>query len=270
VCTVILSIQPGAPALLAGVRDELTDRPWEPPGWHWPGHPGLIGGRDLLAGGSWLVVAPAAARAACVLNGRGRPAPASTRQSRGVLPLQAAGGRLEQAGLAGFDPFQLLAVETDRATLWGWDGERLFERELGPGLYLVVNSGLASDAPPLGGLHPGGPGLRWPAHERERAAYFLPRFSAAARPVPRPGPPVPAAWGEWLPLLNGGGLAPEDPRALIVRRDLGGGRAWGTTSISLVALWPGGTRFDFTAAPGDPGSWRPVPLSRVSQPGRVS
>jgi len=42
-CTAILSIEPGAPVLLAGIRDELVDRAWEPPGRQWPDHPGLIG-----------------------------------------------------------------------------------------------------------------------------------------------------------------------------------------------------------------------------------
>jgi len=55
-CTALLSIQPGLPALLVGVRDELSDRAWEPPGRHWPDHPGLVGGRDLQAGGTWLAV----------------------------------------------------------------------------------------------------------------------------------------------------------------------------------------------------------------------
>jgi uncharacterized protein with NRDE domain len=50
-CTAILDLAPGAPALLAGVRDELIDRAWQPPGRYWPDHPGLIGGRDLQAAG---------------------------------------------------------------------------------------------------------------------------------------------------------------------------------------------------------------------------
>ena len=120
-CTAILSIEAGAPVLLAGVRDELVDRAWRPPGRHWPGYPGLIGGLDLAAGGTWLAVAPAERRAACVLNGRGRMAPERTRRSRGVLPLQAAAGeRLERAGLADFDPFHLLSAEPGVAVLWGW------------------------------------------------------------------------------------------------------------------------------------------------------
>ena len=84
----------------------------------------------------------------------------------------------------------------------------------------------------------------------------------AARPVPGPGGPTARAWGTWLPLLTGDGLTTDDPRALIVRRDLGDGRIWGTTSISLVALGPGGLlRYDFTARPGDPGAWYPVPTT---------
>jgi hypothetical protein len=58
--------------------------------------------------------------------------------------------------------------------------------------------------------------------------------------------------------MNGDGLDPSDPRALIVRRDLGAGRIWGTTSISLVAMSPGGLRYDFTGRPGEPDAWYPV------------
>jgi Transport and Golgi organisation 2 len=249
-CTAILSIEPGAPVLLAGIRDELVDRAWEPPGRHWPDHPGLIGGRDLLAGGTWLAVAPAAHRVACVLNARGRMAPAGSRRTRGVLPLQAADdGKLARAGLAEFDPFHLLIAEPGTGALWNWDGERLAERELDAGEYIVVNSGLDRN---LGPAH---------EHEQARIAHFLPRLRAAARPAPRPDGTTAQAWGAWLPLLTGDGLATDDPRALIVRRDLGDGRIWGTTSISLVALWPGGPlRYDFTARPGDPDAWYPVPV----------
>jgi len=77
--------------------------------------------------------------------------------------------------------------------------------------------------------------------------------------MPRPGGPAPDAWGAWLPLVDGGGIDPEDPQALIVRRDLGDGRTWGTTSVSLVALSPEAVRYDFTGTPGDPAAWYPVP-----------
>lgn len=266
-CTAILSIEAGAPVLLAGIRDELVGRAWEPPGRHWPDHPGLIGGRDLVAGGTWLAVAPEARRVACVLNGRGRMAPEGSRRTRGVLPLQAAeDGKLARAGLADFDPFHLLSAEPGTAVLWSWDGDQLAERELEPGLHVVVNSGLASD---LGAASAGGPGAPGqPAgasatardHERARIAHFLPRLRAARLPVPRPGGPVAQAWGAWLPLMNGDGIGADDPRALIVRHDLGDGRVYGTTSISLVALARDGLRYDFTGRPGDPDAWYPVPV----------
>lgn len=259
-CTAILGIEPGRPLLLAGIRDELADRAWRPPGAYWPDRPGVIGGRDLLAGGTWLAVAPAARRAACVLNGRGRMAPTASRRSRGEIPLYAAAdGKLPDADLAVFDPFHLLVAEPGRAVLWSWDGDRLAERELGRGLHMVLNSGLAGDLTSAASTADGGgPGR---AHELARVGHFLPRLRAAGRPDPEPGAPVADAWGPWLPLLNGDGLGTGDPRALIVRRDLGGGRVWGTTSVSLVGLAPDRVRYDFTGSPGDPEGWYPVSLA---------
>jgi hypothetical protein len=263
-CTAILSVEPGGPVLLAGIRDELVGRPWEPPGRHWPDHPGLVGGRDLQAGGTWLAVAPEARRAATVLNGRGRMAPEGSRRTRGVLPLQAADdGKLARAGLADHDPFHVLCAEPGAAVLWSWDGEQLAERELGPGLHLVVNSGLASD-PGSGGTAEAAPASTARDHELARVAHFLPRLHAAALPRPRPGDPVARAWGDWLPLMDGDGLSPDDPRALLVRHDLGDGRVYGTTSVSLVALAPDGVRYDFTGRPGVPGTWYPVAVGELA------
>jgi Transport and Golgi organisation 2 len=145
-CTALLSIDRNGQVLLVGVRDEMLARAWEPPARHWPELPGLIGGRDLQAGGTWLAVSPDDRRAACVLNGRGQQAPAATRRSRGELPLLAALGKpLDRSTLAYLDPFHLLTAEPGRATLQSWDGQNLIDRELPPGLHLAVNSGLASD-----------------------------------------------------------------------------------------------------------------------------
>jgi hypothetical protein len=267
VCTVIVDNRHGSSVLLAGFRDERAERPWLPPGWHWPGYPGLIGGQDLEAGGTWLAVNPAGHRVACVLNGCGRPARAASRRSRGELPLLAASGARVPAGerLAGFDPFHLLTAEPGLTVLRSWDGDRLTQRALVPGLYMVVNSGLAGELAAAGGADRAGGGRdaaeggASPEDGRElaRIAHFLPRLRAATRPQPLPGLRIEQAWGDWLPLLDGDGLAPDDPRALIVRHDLGG-RNWGTTSVSLVAVGPALARYDFTASPGDPASWYPV------------
>jgi hypothetical protein len=126
-----------------------------------------------------------------------------------------------------------------------------------------VNNGLGSDL-----LAAPGPGDPQTGQDRElaRLRHFLPRLQAAGRPRPRAGVSVEQAWAGWLPLLNGDGIAPGDPRALIVRHDFGGGRVWGTTSISLIALSPDGIRYDFTGSPGDPAAWQPVPVTEQARP----
>jgi hypothetical protein len=251
-CTAVVSFEPDSrfPVLLVGVRDEFTSRPWEPPAAHWADRPSLIGGRDLLAGGTWLAVDPAVPRAACILNGHGPLAPEGIRASRGELPLLlAADGDLDDLEPKRYDPFHLLGAEPDTVRLWSWDGDELTERTLTPGLHTVVNSGLEG----RGGRYTG-PGMDEMA---ARIAYFRPLLAAAHRPEPGDGPTA-AAWGEWLPLTDGGGLDPGDPRALVIRRDLGEGRIWGTGSISLVALARDGLRYDFSGSPGDPAAWRTV------------
>ena len=282
-CTAILGLEPDGTVLLAGVREEFTSRAWQPPARHWPDRPGLIGGRDLQAGGTWLAVAPDARRVACVLNGRGRMAPAPTRRTRGELPLSAAAdGKLAPTDLADLDPFRLLVAEPGRALLSSWNGSQLAEQDLGPGLYMVVNSGLASGAagdllsagagaPEAASADSGPGGLTADqaadarAHELARIGYFLPRLRAARRPHPEPGVPVATAWGDWLPLVNGGGIGLHDQRALIVLRALGEGRFWGTTSVSLVAITPESIRYDFTGNPGEAAAWSPVSLDDRSQ-----
>jgi hypothetical protein len=278
-CTAILGLEPDGTVLLAGVRDEFTSRAWQPPARHWPDRPGVIGGRDLQAGGTWLAVAPDARRVACVLNGRGRMAPAPTRRTRGELPLSAAAdGKLAPTDLVDLDPFRLLVAEPGRALLSSWNGGHLAEQDLGLGLHMVVNSGLASgllsagaDAPDAAPADSGPGGLTAGqaadarAHELARVGYFLPRLRAARRPHPEPGVPVATAWGDWLPLVNGGGIGPHDQPALIVLRDLGEDRFWGTTSVSLVAITPKSIRYDFTGNPGEAAAWSPVSLDDRSQ-----
>jgi hypothetical protein len=252
-CTAIISVDPSSPVpvLLVGVRDEFVAREWEPPGRHWPDRPGLVGGRDLRAGGTWLAVDPDAPRAAVVLNGRGRMAPEQGRATRGELPLRvAADGKLGSPDLAVFDPFHLAAAEPGRVRLWSWDGSSRTERDLGPGLHMIVNSGLEGE----GQLE----GETEDAYMAARLAHFRPRLAAAPRPEPRPGQSLERAWGAWLPLVNGDGLPRADHRSLLPLLDLGEGRVWGTTSVSLVALGRTGVRYDFCAAPGDGGAWARV------------
>ncbi|HEX4812673.1 MAG TPA: NRDE family protein [Nonomuraea sp.] len=213
-CTLI--VRTGRPLALMGVRDEFTDRPWEGPGEHWPDYPGVIGGRDLKAGGTWLAVNPAARRAAALLNGRGRAAPDATRVSRGDLALRAAyTGEGPDTGLTRYDPFHLVIADLARVRLFSWDGERLSASDVPEGTSMIVNSGLD------------------PADERVLA--YLPRFRSE----------------EWRQLAAAEPSA--DPGALIVRHELPDGRVFASLSVMEVALSPDGVTYEFADLTGESG-----------------
>jgi len=244
VCTVLLRFAPGArwPLLLAAVRDEFADRPWDPPGRHWDGPAArLVGGRDRVAGGTWLAVDPDEPAVAAVLNGAPLAMPAGgVRHSRGGLPIAAltTGGEPDTAG---YDRFHLLRAGVDRAEVWSWDGADLRHQKLDAGGHIVVNTGVDAPGDPL-------------------VPYFLPLLRAAADPDPRPGLAPAQAWRDWLRLLDGDGLDPVDARALIVRRRVAE-RIFASTSATLVALGPHAVRYDFTAEPGRAAAWREIGLS---------
>jgi uncharacterized protein with NRDE domain len=229
-CTVIVSFEPDSPTpvLLVGVRDEFMERPWVGPGHHWPQWPELSGGQDLQAGGTWLAVNEAVPRVACVLNGIGEPA--AIRRSRGELPLLAARGLAIEG--TGYDPYHLVVASPQEGWMSTWDGAELTRQELGPGLHFIVNSGLE------GAL--GFPDQRGREDMLRRIAHFRPRLAS----VPRPDP-IKDDWADWLPIVDGDGLDPLDPRAIVLRRDLGDGHFWGTSSVSLVALGRDAHRYDF-------------------------
>ncbi|MFF7992457.1 NRDE family protein [Kitasatospora xanthocidica] len=256
-CTAFVSIDPGAavPVLLLSVRDEYLGRAWLPPNHHWPDRPGLLGGLDLAAGGTWLAVDPARRTAACLLNGFGPPAPAGTRLTRGHLPLTAVtAGGIGHLDLTPYDPFHLVLARPDGATVSSWDGGRLERRELPAGLSVVLNDGLEGLAANRSASE------RISALMAARADHFRARFTAAPRPEPTGDAPAARAWGAWLPIVAGDGLAPDADAALVQRRDFGDGRIWGSSSISLLALGPDRLRYDFAAAPvaADGSGWRRV------------
>lgn len=102
----------------AGNRDEMHDRPaaalarWDTPA-------GLIAGRDLQSGGSWMGVSEAG-RFAVVTNLRGHGGPDPGRASRGALvtDMLAGAGRHadpDTAPLADFNPFNLIVADRDGA-----------------------------------------------------------------------------------------------------------------------------------------------------------
>jgi len=252
VCTVVLSLAPAEPMplLLLGFRDELTDRPWQPPARHWPGSP-LVGGRDEQAGGTWLAVHPGVPRVACILNARGQQAAPEDRRSRGELPLRAAadGSQAlrqlhEDLGtLARYDPFFLICADLSAALMLSWDGQHAALENLGSATHVITNAGHTYPS----------------VHQDDKAEHFGPKF-AAYRPDADPAATIKDAWGDWLTLAGGDGLSDTDPAAVLVQHELPDGRVYGTTSVSLVALGARGLRYDFQPVPADPTTWYPVHL----------
>ena len=242
-CTVLLRFDPTAPwpVLLAAVRDEFVDRPWDPPGPHWPlAHPSITGGRDRTAGGTWLAVRRDPAALAAVLNGRPLPPSAHPRPSRGGLPLLALTDAAPTAdALRAYDAVHLLVATPDAVTMWSWDGEEVRRHDIDPGDHIAVNLGLDTVDDPL-------------------VPHFLPLLHATASPPLRAGDDTAAAWAGWVDLLRGEGLPGDDPRALLVRH-VHEGRTYGSTSASLVALRRDGVRMDFTATPTTP-AWQEIPV----------
>ncbi len=230
VCTFILLFRPAhaRPLLIAANRDEMLDRPWKAPAAHWPAQPGIVGGIDRLAGGTWLAVNDAGVVAG-VLNRAGSLGPQTGRRSRGELPLMALrhdSAARAAAALAGLDggtyrSFNLVIADANGAFfLRGLGDGPVSMAALAPGLHMVTASDPDDVANP-------------------RVARHLPRFAVAE-------PPCPPDWGAWPALLEDDGGRFEE--ALNVPAT----RGFGTASSALLAAGPpGGRQFLFAAgAPG--------------------
>ena len=88
--TVLFNVHPEAPVVVAGNRDERYVRPAKPVQALQPSAPRVLGGLDVLAGGTWLAVNEHGVFAGLT----NRPAPGGrdpSRRSRGELPLLLAG-----------------------------------------------------------------------------------------------------------------------------------------------------------------------------------
>jgi hypothetical protein len=254
VCTVLLRFDPSArwPVVLGAVRDEFVERSWDPPAAHWVDRGDgrwarFVGGRDHTAGGTWLAVDPSPDRpaVAAVLNGRPQDRekeldPGVVRPTRGELVLRVLAGDGVPAGaeLAPYARFHLLLATARSCELWSWDLGELTHTVLRGPHHLIVNDGLdAGDDDPM-------------------VPHFAPLLAAAAEPDP--GRAGAGAWGGWTELLQGDGLPGDDPRALLVTKEIEG-HPYGSTSAALVAVSADGrVRYDFTPRPSDPARWQTV------------
>jgi len=250
-CTLVTLRRPGHrwPLLLAANRDEMADRPWQPPGRHWTDAPGIFAGRDLLGGGSWFGLNDDGVVAA-VLNRINTLGPAPGRRSRGELPLLAlahptareAADAIGAVDAAAWRSFNMIIA--DRASAY------------------FIRS--ADDRAPPDGVSAGRPSLTVEpvpeglsmvtAHDRNdlhspRIRRYLPRFGAA--PEPRPEA---ADWAAWIGLLASRDADPDagPGGAMTVITTTG----FGTVCSALLAL------------PAD-GACRPQLLFAAGRPGDV-
>ncbi len=150
---------PDFPLVVAANRDEWRDRPASPAHW-WVEAPGLLAGRDLQAGGTWMGVTRGR-RFAAVTNFRDPSDRRSTALSRGnlvtsfLLGHDAPGAFLARlAGTASqYNGFNLIVGDGDTLLYFGSrEGE---VRAVDPGVHALSNHLL--DEP-------------WPKVERARAA----------------------------------------------------------------------------------------------------
>ncbi len=153
-CLIVLAWRPGhsLPLLVAANRDEFHARP-SAAMTEWPQKPGLIAGRDLQAGGTWLGIGPGG-RFAALTNIRDRRLTQRTR-SRGELPLHFLQGnqspevfmnelRREAAEYSGFN-----LLVGDGQALWHFNSQSRQAQALPPGIHGVSNADLDTPWPKL-------------------------------------------------------------------------------------------------------------------------
>ena len=143
-CLIVLAWQmhPRYPLVLVANRDEFYDRPAEPAHW-WPTVPGLLAGRDLSAGGTWLAAGDRGRWAAVTNYREGQPLPGV--RSRGELPIAFVSGNESPVSFASglgarggdYAGFNLLVG--DAHTL-AWASNRMAgHQSIEPGIHTLSN-----------------------------------------------------------------------------------------------------------------------------------
>jgi uncharacterized protein with NRDE domain len=127
--------------VVAGNRDELHARSAAPL-TRWIDRPALLGGRDLVSGGTWLGVSDAG-RLAVVTNLRGYGAARPNCASRGALVTDMLSGEGRYANptdddLAEFNPFNLIVADAGGASFLT-NRPQADRRALAPGIFGLSN-----------------------------------------------------------------------------------------------------------------------------------
>jgi uncharacterized protein with NRDE domain len=150
-CTVIIRVPETADesTRILAVRDEDPGRPWNPLGRWWPeAHDGVVGVRDVRAGGAWLAADPSARRLAVLLNRADVSSrPESELVSRGGIVLDAVAGGLPESEPATHG-FNLVVADPTGAQVLIWDGARLRREYLAPGTHMIAHDDVDDSATP--------------------------------------------------------------------------------------------------------------------------
>jgi uncharacterized protein with NRDE domain len=161
-CLLLVAIDavPGVPLLLLGNRDEFHARA-SAPAQPWRDDLRVVGGRDLVAGGSWLALRDDG-RFAAVTNLR-TGVPATAPHSRGALVRDFVTGDRGpgafvdalRAGMGEYGPFNLVVGDRDGVFALG-SGDGIVRR-FDAGVHLVSNGAI---------------GVHWPKTERLRERFI--------------------------------------------------------------------------------------------------
>lgn len=148
VCTITLAWQvfEGAPVILAANRDEVLDRPSEPPARRdWETQ--VVAPKDREAEGTWIGYNESGVIVA--ITNRWTQQSLEGDRSRGLLVRDALGYDSAEAAVKfvereldgrQYEGFNLLAADATSALLVEWDGHRRV-RQLEPGVHVIVNVG---------------------------------------------------------------------------------------------------------------------------------
>jgi Transport and Golgi organisation 2 len=219
-CSVVILRRPGHdwPVLLAANRDEMNDRPWLPPGRHWPERPWVVAGLDRQAGGSWLGLNDHGLVAG-IMNRAGSLGPAAGKRSRGELVLEAldhadalkAAEALEALEPRAYRPFNMVVVDNRDAFWLRNAGESIDVAPIPMGLSMLTAQDLNDE------------------RASRRIRHYLPLFRALPAPDPDKGD-----WRAWQDLLASREFAeggtPRDAMTIL------GEGGFETLSSALIAL----------------------------------
>lgn len=141
-CVVALAwrVHPDWPLILVGNRDEFHERPSAALA-AWNDGSGIVAGRDLQAGGTWLGAHGPGGRVVVVTNVRGAmPDPAKESRGALVVDMLRGEGRFADpaaADLDRFNAFNLFAVDGEARLLTNRPGARILSLE--PGIHALAN-----------------------------------------------------------------------------------------------------------------------------------